>query len=152
MVAMSATFFSCDRENDITGNPVVDSNAEVNGKTMYWIDFTLSNPGSLSQAAQDRFIELRDTTIYGDKGIKIIEHPMYVTRDYAFTNFNAVAAVPAAESDIVQKIMIPTALVDTPAVHLDFVVTMTLSKDSMRTVLNTHTWEAANVISANDLN
>lgn len=149
MVAMSATFFSCDRDNDITAPAVVDSNAEVNGKTMYWIDFTLSNPGSLSQAAQDRFIELRDTTIYGDKGIKIIEHPMYVTRDYAFTNFNAVAAVPAAESDIVQKIMIPTAKIQKVR---DFAVTMTLSKDSMNTVLATYTWDAANVISADDLN
>ena len=54
MTAMSATFISCDRENDITGNPVVDPNQEVNGKKMYWIDFQLSNPGSLSQAAQDR--------------------------------------------------------------------------------------------------
>ena len=76
---------------------------------------------------------------------------MYVTRDYAETNFKAVAAVSAAESDIVQKIMRRTALVDTPAVHLDFVVTMTLSKDSMRTVLNSYSWEASKVLTASDL-
>lgn len=151
VVAMSATFFSCDRDNDIEAPAVVDPNAEVNGKTMYWIDFTLSNPGSLSEAAQNRFVELRDTTIYGDKGIKIIEHPMYVTADYAKTNFNAVAAVANAESDIVQKIMIPTAQVDTPAVHLDFAVTMTLSKDSMRTTIATHTWNAAEILTQADL-
>ena len=149
MLAMSATFFSCDRDNDITAPAVVDPNAEVNGKTMYWIDFNISNPGSLSQAAQDRFVELRDTVIYGSKGIKVIEHPMYVTRDYATKNFNAVANVPASESDIVQKIMIPTAKIQKVR---DFAVTMTLSKDSMRTTLATYTWEAANVISADDLN
>lgn len=151
VAAMSATFFSCDRDNDITGNPLVDHSQSVNGKQDYWIDFTLSNAGSLTQAAQDRFIELRDTTIYGEKLIKIIEHPMYVTEDYALNSFNKVAAIDAAESDIVQKIMKSTALVDTPAVHLDFVVTMTLSKDSMRTVLNTYNWEAAKVLSASDL-
>ena len=109
MTAVSTTFFSCDRENDITGNPVVDPNEEVDGKRMYWIDFQLSNAGSLSQAAQDRFVELRDTVIYGDKGIKIIEHPMYVTKDYALTNFNKVVSLPNSESDLVQKIMKPTS-------------------------------------------
>lgn len=149
MLAMSATFFSCNRDHDITGNPVVDPNVETNGKQMYWIDFNLSNTGSLNEAAQARFIELRDTTIYGDKGIKIIEHGMYVTEEYARTNFSAVAAVPASESDIVQKIMIPTAKIQKVR---DFDVTMTLSKDSMRTVMNTYTWRASEVISADDLN
>ena len=151
VAAMASTFISCDRDNDITGIPMADHSQSVNGKQDYWIDFNLSSAGSLSQAAQDRFIELRDTTIYGEKLIKIIEHPMYVTEDYALNSFKKVAAIDAAESDIVQKIMKSTALVDTPAVHLDFVVTMTLSKDSMRTVLNTYSWEAAKVLSASDL-
>lgn len=143
VAAMSATFFSCNRENDITGDPF--------GGEHYWIDFTLSNPGSLSQAAQDRFVELRDTIIYGEKGIKIMEHPMTCTEQYAKTNFEAVAAVANAESDIVQKIMIPTFCVDTPAVHNDFVVTMTLSKDSMRTVIATHTWNASSTFDAQEI-
>ena len=147
--AMSLTFISCDRDNDITGNPMAD---HTNGdKQDYWIDFTLSNPGSLSAAAQARFVELKDTTIYGDKLIKVIEHPMYETLDYVMKNFNAVAAVPANESDIVQKIMKPTSTYDgiqdkTGAIKKDFVVTMTLSKDSMRTVLATKEWKAAEVL------
>ncbi len=147
--AMSLTFISCDRDNDITGNPMAD---HTNGdKQDYWIDFTLSNPGSLSAAAQARFVELKDTTIYGDKLIKVIEHPMYETLDYVMKNFNAVAAVPANESDIVQKIMKPTSAFDgiqdkTGAIKKDFVVTMTLSKDSMRTVLATYDWKAAEVL------
>jgi hypothetical protein len=147
--AMSLTFISCDRDNDITGNPMAD---HTNGdKQDYWIDFTLSNPGSLSAAAQARFVELKDTTIYGDKLIKVIEHPMYETLDYVMKNFNAVAAVPANESDIVQKIMKPTSAYDgiqdkTGAIKKDFVVTMTLSKDSMRTVLATKEWKAAEVL------
>ena len=147
--AMSLTFISCDRDNDITGNPMAD---HTNGdKQDYWIDFTLSNPGSLSAAAQARFVELKDTTIYGDKLIKVIEHPMYETLDYVMKNFTAVAAVPANESDIVQKIMKPTSAFDgiqdkTGAIKKDFVVTMTLSKDSMRTVLATKEWKAAEVL------
>ena len=116
---------------------------------MYWIDFTLSNVGSLSAAAQTRFYELRDTTLYGEKGIKIIEHPMYNTEDYVRRNFDAVAAVPASKSDIVQKVMIPTAKIQKVR---DFAVTMTLSKDSMKTTLATYTWNASEVISADDLN
>ena len=147
VVARSAPFFSCDRDKDIEAPAVVDPNAEVNGKTTYWIDFTLSNPGSLSDAAQARFVELRDTTIYGDKGIKIIEHGMYNTYDYVKTNFDAVAALPNAENDIVQKVMLPTSLFDDAKnPKKDFAVTMTLSKDSMRTVLATKVWNAAEVL------
>jgi hypothetical protein len=59
--------------------------------------------------------------------------------------------VPANESDIVQKIMKPTSAFDgiqdkTGAIKKDFVVTMTLSKDSMRTVLATKEWKAAEVL------
>lgn len=143
VLAMSATFFSCDRDNDITGDPMADHTQ--GDKQDYWIDFTLSNPGSLSEAAQARFVELKDTTIYGEKLIKVIEHPMYVTLDYAMNNFNKVAALPNAENDIVQKVMLPTSLID-GAQKKDFAVTMTLSKDSMRTVLATYDWKAAEVL------
>ena len=143
VLAMSATFFSCDRDNDITGNPMADHTQ--GDKQDYWIDFTLSNPGSLSNAAQARFVELKDTTIYGEKLIKVIEHPMYVTQDYAMDNFNKVAALSNAENDIVQKVMLPTSLYD-GVQKKDFSVTMTLSKDSMRTVLATKVWNAAEVL------
>ena len=143
VLAMSATFFSCDRDNDITGDPMADHTQ--GDKQDYWIDFTLSNPGSLSAAAQARFVELKDTTIYGEKLIKVIEHPMYVTLDYATNNFNKVAALPNAENDIVQKVMLPISLFD-GAQKKDFDVTMTLSKDSMRTVLATKVWKASEVL------
>ena len=143
VLAMSATFFSCDRDNDITGDPMADHTQ--GDKQDYWIDFTLSNPGSLSDAAQARFVELKDTTIYGEKLIKVIEHPMYVTQDYAMDNFNKVAALSDAENDIVQKVMLPTSLYD-GVQKKDFSVTMTLSKDSMRTVLATKVWNAAEVL------
>lgn len=149
VAAMASSFMSCNRDNDITGDPMADHSQNINGKQDFWIDFQLSNPGSLSEAAQARFIELRDTTIYGEKLIKIIEHPMYVTENVARDNFNKVAAIPAEANDIVQKIMIPTAKIQKVR---DFAVTMTLSKDSMRTVMNTYTWNASEVISADDLN
>ena len=145
VLAMSATFFSCNRDNDITGDPM--ANHTQGDKQYYWIDFTLSNPGSLSEAAQARFVELRDTTIYGEKLIKIIEHPMYESLDYVMNNFNRVAALPNAENDIVQKVMLPTSLFDDAKnPKRDFAVTMTLSKDSMRTVLATKVWNASEVL------
>ena len=143
VLAMSATFFSCDRDNDITGDPMADHTQ--GDKQDYWIDFTLSNPGSLSAAAQARFVELKDTTIYSEKLIKVIEHPMYVTLDYATNNFNKVAALSNEENDIVQKVMKPISLFD-GAQKKDFAVTMTLSKDSMRTVLATKVWNASEVL------
>lgn len=135
VVAMSATFASCDKEVD----PKVDA------KQNYWIDLTLSNPGSLSSAAQARFVELKDTTIYGEKNIKILEHPLYCTQDYALQNFNAVIAVPNTESDIVQKIMLPTSQYDGSSKR-DFEVTLTLSKDSMQTVIASKVFRAAEVL------
>jgi hypothetical protein len=145
VMAMSVAFTSCEKEGDITGQPLADHNVSVDGKQDYWIDFTLSDAGSLSQKAQSRFVELRDTTIYGEKGIKIIEHPLYVTEAYARDNFSKVAALSNDENDIVQKVMIPTFCVDTVGgvCHNDFVVTMTLSRDSMRTVIATHSWNAS---------
>ena len=143
VLAMSATFFSCDRDKEITGDPMADHTQ--GDKQDYWIDFTLSNPGSLSAAAQARFVELKDTTIYGEKLIKAIEHPMYVTLDYATNNFNKVAALSNEENDIVQKVMKPISLFD-GVQKKDFDVTMTLSKDSMRTVLATKVWKASEVL------
>ena len=149
VMAMSATFFSCDRDNDITGAPMADHTQ--GDKQDYWIDFQLTNPGSLSPAAQARFVELKDTVIYGEKLIKVIEHPIYETLEYVTDNFNRVANLPVEENDIIQKVMKPTAAYDgivdkSGIIKKDFVVTMVLSKDSMRTVLATKDWPAAEVL------
>jgi hypothetical protein len=149
-VAMSATFISCDRDNDITGNPFTDHGQEVDGKQDYWISFELT-PGSLTQEEIAFYNATLAEQIYpddyaaGTREIKFIEHPMYVTEDYARNNFNKVSALSNEENDIVQKVMIPTFCADTTGGRCpnDFTVTMTLSKDSMKTVLATHTWNAA---------
>ena len=138
-----------DEDDDENGNS--SNNHEQGDKQDFWIDFTLSNPGSLSVAAQARFVELKDSTIYGEKNIKVIEHPMYVTQEYAMNSFNSVAALPNEENDIVQKVMIPIAAFDGLAdksyiKKKDFSVTMILSKDSMKTVLATKIWNASEVI------
>lgn len=159
VLAMSATFISCDRDKDITGDPFVDHNKEVNGKQDYWIEFSLSNPGSLTPEAQTTFTHKIVEVIYpedwanGVREIKFIEHPMYVTKDYALNNFNKVAALPNEENDIVQKIMIPTFCVDTVGgvCHDDFEVSMTLSKDSMKTVLGSFKWSAKNAFNGPEL-
>ena len=150
VAAMSAAFTSCSKENDITGNPIADHTQDVDGKQDYWISFTL-NPGSLNAEAIALYHATFAEQIYpeayakGEHEINFLEHPMYVTLDYAMNNFNKVAALSDAENDIVQKVMIPTFCVDTigGVNHSDFTVTMTLSKDSMRTVIATHSWDAA---------
>ena len=139
VVSMSVSLTSCDKDVD----PKVDA------KQNYWIDVQLSKAGSLSEAAQIRFEELRDTIIYGDKNIRVIEHPMYCTEDYARTNFNNVIAIPNDQSDIVQKIMLPVAKIQKVK---DFEVTMTLTKDSMNTVLDSHVSRASEVLANSDLN
>lgn len=128
---------------------MADHNQEVNGKQDYWFTFELSNPGSLSQEAQTEFTQKIVEVIYPEdwaKGvleIKFIEHPMYVTEDYAINNFNAVVAVPNSESDFVQKIMLPVAKLGKTK---SFDVTMTLSRDSMRTTLASHVFRGDEVL------
>ena len=60
----------------------------------------------------------------GVRKIDFMEHPMYVTEEYARNNFNKVKAIPAADNDIVQKVMVPVAM---NARTKNFDVTMTLS-------------------------
>lgn len=128
---------------------MADHNQEVNGKQDYWFTFELSNPGSLSQEAQTEFTQKIVEVIYPEdwaKGvleIKFIEHPMYVTEDYTINNFNAVVAVPNSESDLVQKIMLPVAKLGKTK---SFDVTMTLSRDSMRTTLASHVFRGDEVL------
>ena len=148
VLAMSATFISCDRDKDITGDPFVDHNTSVNGQQDYWISFELT-PGSLSAEAQARYNSILAEQIYpddyaaGTREIKFIEHPMYVTEDYARNSFNKVKAVPSDENDIVQKVMVPVAKF---AKTKDFDVTMKLSRDSMKTVLDSYVFRGAEVL------
>ena len=128
---------------------MADHNPEVNGKQDYWIEFSLSNPGALTPEAQTTFTQKIVEVIYpedwakGVREIKFIEHPMYVTEDYAINNFNAVVAVPNSESDLVQKIMLPVAKLGKTK---SFDVTMTLSRDSMRTTLASHVFRGDEVL------
>ena len=68
---------------------------------------------------------------------------MYVTEDYARNSFNKVKAVPSDENDIVQKVMVPVAKF---AKTKDFDVTMKLSRDSMKTVLDSYVFRGAEVL------
>lgn len=154
VAAMSCTFISCDKDNDITGDPMADHNQEVNGKQDYWFSFELSNPGSLSEEAKTVFTQKIVEVIYpedwakGVREIKFIEHPVYETKDYVMRNFDAVVALPNSESDLVQKIMLPVAKVGKTK---SFDVTMTLSKDSMRTTLASHVFRGDEVLAAENI-
>lgn len=138
MVAMSVSYTSCDR----------DVNPDVDAKENYWFDFKLTNPGSLNAAAQARFTELVDSVIFGgvyDDPDARTHYPMYCTESYARENFNKIVALPNSENDIVQKIMLPVSKIQNVR---DFEVSMTLSKDSMKTVLATKVYKAAEVLTA----
>jgi hypothetical protein len=148
VAAMSVAFTSCSKENDITGNPIADHTQDVDGKQDYWISFTL-NPGSLNAEAIALYHATFAEQIYpeayakGEHEINFLEHPMYVTEEYARTNFNNIKAIPSSENDIVQKVMKPVAL---SAKTKDFDVVMTLSKDNMTTVLDTYTFRGQEVL------
>ncbi len=148
IVAMSSTFVSCSRDNDITGNPFVDHGQEIDGKQDYWISFELKS-ASLSSEAIAFYNATLAEQIYpddyaaGTREIKFIEHPMYVTEEYARNNFNRVKNIPAAENDLVQKVMVPVALF---AKTKDFEIVMTLSKNNMETVLDTYTFRGQEVL------
>lgn len=129
LIAASFAYTSCDKEVDPT---------DVDAKQNYWIEFTLSNPGSLNAAGQARFAELVDSVIYGEKGA--VHYPMYVTESYARTNYEAVIAIPNEESDLVQKIIKPVAQSYNSR---DFEATLTLSKDEQQTVLASKVYRAS---------
>lgn len=154
IVAMSSTFVSCNRDNDITGNPFADHGQEVDGKQDYWISFEL-NSTSLSSEAIAFYNATLAEQIYPDdyaagaREIKFIEHPMYVTEEYARNNFNKVKNIPAAENDFVQKVMVPVAQF---AKTKDFDVVMTLSKDNMTTVLDSYTFRGQEVLAGVSFN
>ena len=136
MGAVSMSYTSCSKDID----------PEVDAKENFWFDFKLSNPGSLNTAAQARFPALVDSVIFGDvydNPETRTHYPIYNTEAYARENFNKIVALPNSESDIVQKIMLPVSRIQNVK---DFEVTMTLSKDSMNTVLATKVYKAQEVL------
>ena len=136
MVAVSMSYTSCSKDID----------PEIDAKENFWFDFKLSNPGSLNTVAQTRFTELVDSVIFGnayDDPIAKTHYPIYNTESYARANFNKIVALPNSENDIVQKIMLPVSRIQNVK---DFEVTMTLSKDSMNTVLATKVYRAQEVL------
>jgi len=135
VVAMGMTYASCSK----------DADPEVDAKDYYLIEFTLSNPGSLNAAAQTRFSELVDTIFWGDKGAT--HYPMYVSEARARENFEALAALPNSEADIVQKVMLPVSKIQNVR---DFVVTMSLLQgDTTKTELESKLYRASEVLSGN---
>ena len=146
LAAMSTVFVSCNRDNDITGDPFADHTQGE--KQDYWISFELKS-ASLSSEAIAFYNATLAEQIYpddyaaGTREIKFIEHPMYVTEEYARNNFNRVKNIPAAENDLVQKVMVPVALF---AKTKDFEIVMTLSKNNMETVLDTYTFRGQEVL------
>lgn len=136
MVAMSVSYTSCDKDID----------PDVDAKQNYWFDFKLTNPGSLNAAAQARFTVLVDSVIFGevyDDPVARTHYPLYCSESYARENFNKIVSLPNSESDIVQKIMLPVSQIQNVR---DFEVTMTLSKDSMNTVLASKVYRASEVL------
>ena len=111
VMAMSVSFVSCSKDVD----PKVDA------KQFYSTEFTLTNAGSLSEAGQQEFKDLTDMVIWGAKGAA--HTPRYCTEEDAINNFNKVAAISNAESDLVQQIIKPIAT----AYHVsDFEATLIL--------------------------
>ena len=144
MMAMTASFSSCSKDVD---KRMAD---DLEAKQNYWMEFTLSNPGSLSAAAQTKFIELFNQEIYNveKKVDELICNPLYCTQDYAYNNWNKLLSLPDAENTLIQKVMIPVAQIQGVR---DFEVTVTFSKDNKETILGTKVYKASEVISPSDL-
>lgn len=96
-VAMTFSFSSCSRDLD----------PDVDAKGWYRCEITLANAGSLSEEGQQAFSDAVDAAYGIDKGTA---HPFsYVTKAYMQNAFNTIVALPASESDIIQKVIIPVA-------------------------------------------
>ena len=135
-LAMTTTFSSCDKEVD----------PDVDAKQNYWMELTLSNPGSLSAAAQATFNNLVEEVVYGGGD----HFAIYNTESYARNNFNAVVESMTPSSDFAQHVVLPTALVDRTR---DFEFTFTLSRQDgeNKTQLDSHVFRAADLVSDEDI-
>lgn len=144
IMAMTTSFSSCSKDVD---KRMAD---DLETKQNFWMEFTLSNPGSLNAEAKEKFIELFNQEIYNveKKVDELICNPLYCTQDYAYNNWNKLLSLPDAENTLIQKVMIPVAQIQGVR---DFEVTVTFSKDNKETILGTKVYKASEVISPSDL-
>lgn len=154
VVAMAATTVSCNRDNDITGDPFADhSKPNAKGEKDYWINFELSNAGSLSAEAQALFPQIVGTVVYQNKDIKIYDQAIYNTLSYVQSNFQKVVESENSSSDgDIREIIKLTSEAGNGV--KDFSVSMVLYSDTVhvgddvefRNALNTYTWNAAQML------
>lgn len=139
IVAMTASVSSCSKDVD---ERMAD---KVEAKQNFWMEFSLSNPGSLDATAQTEFIKLFNKEIYGieNKVNEITCNPLYVTEDYARANWDKLVNLPNKDNDVIQKVMKPIA--ESTGVK-DFEVTVVFSKDEKQTLLGTMVYRAAEVL------
>ena len=129
---VAGAFSSCDKDVD----------PDVDAKQNYWIEISLSNPGSLSATGQQTFSDLVEEVVYGGGA----HFSMYCTESYARTNFQAVVASMTASSDFATKVVQPTAAAGGAS---NFEFTITLSRqdgEETKTQLDSHTFNAANLM------
>jgi len=131
LFAMAATFTSCDKDVD----------PDVDAKQNYWIEISLSNPGSLNATGQQTFSDLVEEVVYG--GGK--HYAMYCTEDYAKTNFQAVIQSMTASSDFATKVVQPTAAAG-GASNFEFTITLSKQVGESMTQLDSHTFNAASLM------
>ena len=139
MMAMTVMFSGCSKDVD---ERVAD---DLDYKQNFWMEFSLSNPGSLDATAQQKFIELFNLHIYNveKKADELICNPLYCTQEYAMNNWNRLLALPNADNDVIQKVMKPVS--EMQGVR-DFEVTVVFSKDEKQTILGTKVYKAAEVL------
>ena len=139
IVAMTASVSSCSKDVD---ERMAD---KVEAKQNFWMEFSLSNPGSLDATAQVQFIELFNQAIYNveKKQDELICNPLYCTEDYARNNWERLLNLPNKDNDVITKVMKPIA--ESTGVK-DFEVTVVFSKDEKQTILGTMVYRAAEVL------
>jgi len=131
LFAMAATFTSCDKDVD----------PDVDAKQNYWIEISMTNPGSLNATGQQTFSDLVEEVVYG--GGK--HYAMYCTEDYAKTNFQAVIQSMTASSDFATKVVQPTAAAG-GASNFEFTITLSRQDGESKTQLDSHTFNAASLM------
>ncbi len=141
MMAVSVTFSSCSKDVD---KRVAD---DLEGKEFFWMEFSLSNPGSLDAEGKVDFIQTFNFQVYGveNKVDELMCNPMYCTQDYATNNWNRFCALSLAENEFVTKVMVPVA---NRTGATDFEVTVTFSKNEKKDVLGTKVFKVSEALAA----
>ena len=149
IVAMTASVSSCSKDVD---DRMAD---KVEAKQNFWMEFSISNPGSLpsttvtykklTYSGIEYFNILFNLEIYGieNKVNELTCNPLYVTEDYARANWDKLVNLPNKDNDVIQKVMKPVA--EETGVK-DFEVTVVFSKDEKQTILGTMVYRAAEVL------